>query len=246
MPIYIAESHDDVITHEGQPIPGTRADGYRVFLYKLSLNAAEDDIRQRWRPSRHGQEYPLHRPRSRRRARRDPSSRSWMPGQRVAACSCGAIGVGTSTVPISTSSCAAGIRARVAVQYFGASSRYRSRGQKGSTWMISERYVSGSSLCSSHEAMSRARRAPSASERRRSPVRRPERPTRPCTPGAGAPSRAALAQPAPCPRRTCGTSPQARPGRHRRTAHDGDGAETRTACPSGSSARSGTAPACST
>ena len=48
--------------------------------------------------------YALHGPRSRRRAPRDPISRAWTPGQRVADCSCEASVGGTSMSPTSTSS----------------------------------------------------------------------------------------------------------------------------------------------
>ena len=67
--------------------------------------------------------YILHGARSRRASRRDASSRSWTFGQRVAGCSGEDSGGGTVMSPISTASCAAGMRARVAAQYFGASSR---------------------------------------------------------------------------------------------------------------------------
>ena len=67
--------------------------------------------------------YPLHGPRSRRAPRRDASLRSWTFSQREAGCSCGGSGGGTVMSPISTASSFSGMRARVAVQYFGASSR---------------------------------------------------------------------------------------------------------------------------
>ena len=67
--------------------------------------------------------YALHGPRSRRGSRRDASSRAWTFGQRVAGCSGEGSGGGTVMSPISTASSAAGMRARVAAQYLGASSR---------------------------------------------------------------------------------------------------------------------------
>jgi len=70
-----------------------------------------------------GSRYMLHEPRSRRSRAGDASSRGWMSGQRVGGCSCEGGGGGTSMSPISTASCAGGMRARVATQYLGASSR---------------------------------------------------------------------------------------------------------------------------
>jgi hypothetical protein len=67
--------------------------------------------------------YALHEPRSRRSARRNPSWPAWTFDQLGAGCSCGGSGGGTVMWPISTASSAAGIRARVAAQYLGASSR---------------------------------------------------------------------------------------------------------------------------
>jgi len=67
--------------------------------------------------------YPLYEPRSRRSVRRDASSRSWTFDQREAVCSGGGSGVGTVMSPTSISSSRSEMRARVARQYLGASSR---------------------------------------------------------------------------------------------------------------------------
>jgi hypothetical protein len=67
--------------------------------------------------------YALHGARSRRGSRREASSRSWTFSQRETGCSCGGSGGGTVMSPISTASWFSGIRARVAAQYLGASSR---------------------------------------------------------------------------------------------------------------------------
>jgi hypothetical protein len=67
--------------------------------------------------------YALHGPRSRRVARHDRNCRAWTNGQRVGTCSFAARRGGTVMSPISTSSWAEGMRARVAAQYLGASSR---------------------------------------------------------------------------------------------------------------------------
>jgi len=76
--------------------------------------------------------------RSGTRSRRRACSRPWMAFvQRGEPCSLG--GGGTVMGPRSRSSSAGTMRPRVASQYLGASSRYRSRGQYGTTWMISER-----------------------------------------------------------------------------------------------------------
>ena len=76
-----------------------------------------------WLAGREPKRYVLHGPGPRRRWRRDRSSQAWRFGQRVSVCS-GEGGVGGTVMPpISTSSCAAGMRARVAGQYLGASSR---------------------------------------------------------------------------------------------------------------------------
>ena len=73
--------------------------------------------------AQHVLEYALHGDRTRRAPRRDASSRSWTFSQREADCSCGGSGGGTVMSPISTASSLSGMRARVAPQYFGASSR---------------------------------------------------------------------------------------------------------------------------
>lgn len=82
--------------------------------------------------------YPLHEDRSRRSSARDAQSSVWTRGQLGEAC-CSAASGGTVRYPIGRSSSAASSRALVASQYFGASSRYRSRGQYGTTRMISAR-----------------------------------------------------------------------------------------------------------
>jgi hypothetical protein len=56
MPVYIVESHEDMITHGEGRVRGVLAEGYKVYLYKLSINVTEDDIRRRWKLSRHGQD----------------------------------------------------------------------------------------------------------------------------------------------------------------------------------------------
>ena len=70
---------------------------------------------------------------------RDAESSAWTPDQRDEDCSSGEAAGGTVTWPTGRRSSSASRRARVAAQYFGASSRYRSRGQYGNTRMISAR-----------------------------------------------------------------------------------------------------------
>ncbi len=102
---------------------------------RLGLDSAHPTIaRSAIDPPR---KYVLHGPGPRRRWRRDRSSQAWRFGQRVSV-RLGEGGVGGTVMsPISTSSCAAGMRARVAAQYLGASLLRGSaprRGQNGSTW----------------------------------------------------------------------------------------------------------------
>src|SRR5690348_14094497 len=70
--------------------------------------------------------YPLHEPRSRRARRTDSDSRAWTFAQRDEGCSSAVDRGGTVTYPVERSSSAWTRRARVAPQYFGESSRWRS------------------------------------------------------------------------------------------------------------------------
>ena len=73
--------------------------------------------------------YPLHGPRSRRDASIAADSRSWTDGHPAADFSSAASGAGTVMCPRGSASSPSTSRTRVAAQYLGASSRYRSRGQ---------------------------------------------------------------------------------------------------------------------
>src|SRR6185437_6068058 len=84
---------------------------------------------------------------------RDADSRVWRRGQFGDGCCSAASGGGTVTWPTGSLSSSASRRARVRDQYFGASSRYRLRGQYGRTRMMSVKYASTSSLCRTQEAM---------------------------------------------------------------------------------------------
>jgi hypothetical protein len=65
--------------------------------------------------------YRLHEPRSRRVTRADAKSRAWIIRQRAGVCSAG--GGGTEMCPRSKASSSSRSRARVWLQYLGASSR---------------------------------------------------------------------------------------------------------------------------
>ena len=69
----------------------------------------------------------------------DADSRVWRRPQLGDSCCSAVSGGGTVTWPTASSSSLASRRARVRVQYFGASSRYRSLGQYGRTRMMSAR-----------------------------------------------------------------------------------------------------------
>jgi hypothetical protein len=84
-------------------------------------------------------QYPLHDLRYRRDRTKAAEWPAWTVGQLAEACCSGAGAGGTVMCPRGNASSASTRRARVAAQYLGASSRYRSRGQYGMTRKMSAR-----------------------------------------------------------------------------------------------------------
>lgn len=57
LPLYVVESDHDVIKLRGRTFPGTRAENYKnIFLYKLPLDVAEQEIANAWPASKHAKD----------------------------------------------------------------------------------------------------------------------------------------------------------------------------------------------